>query len=135
MTDLRDLIPGSPSAFFLYIEVMRIITEGITTNDLREMAREGFGDMVKAVVDIERRIMALEAELHADEEAALMESGSEQDNLWGINLYPEDIGSPEFIEFDSMINIRPSRGNRSRSVDDAAVREQIAKIVAELIRS
>ena len=134
-TNLRDLIPGSPTAFFLYIEIMRIITEGITTNDLREMAREGFGDMVKAVVDIERRIMALEAELHADEEAALMESGSEQDNLWGINLYPEDIGGPEFIEFDSMINIRPSRGNRSRGVDDAAVREQIAKIVAELIRS
>lgn len=114
---------------------MRIITEGITANDLREMAREGFGDMVKAVVDIERGHLALGAELHADEEAALLESGSEQDNLWGINLYPEDIGGPEFIEFDSMINIRPSRGNRSRGVDDAAVREQIAKIVAELIMS
>ena len=35
-TNLRDLIPGSPTAFFLYIEIMRIITEGITTNDLRE---------------------------------------------------------------------------------------------------
>ena len=114
---------------------MRIIIEDITADDLREMAREGFGDMVKAVVDIERGILALGAELHADEEAALLESGSEQDNLWGINLYPEDIDDPDFIEFDSMINIRPSRGNLSRGVDDAAVRKQIAKIVAELITS
>jgi hypothetical protein len=112
---------------------MRIITENITADDLGEMAREGFGDMVKAVVDIERRIMALGAELHADEEAALLESGSEQDNLWGINLYPEDIGGPDFIEYDSMINIRPSRGNQSRGVDDAAIREQIEDIVNRLM--
>ena len=129
------MIPGSPTGHFLYIEVMRIITEGITVDNLREMAREGFGDMVKAVVDIDRGILALGAELHADEEAALLESGSEQDNLWGINLYPEDIGGPEFFEFDSMINIRPSRGNQTRGVDDATVREQITKIVTELISS
>jgi len=114
---------------------MKIITESITADDLAEMARARFGDMVKAVVDVERRTMALGAELHADEEAALLEAGSEQDDLWGINLYPDDIGGPGFIEFDSMINIRPSRGNRSRGVDDAVVREQIAQIVAELITS
>jgi hypothetical protein len=134
-TNLQDLIPGSPTGSFLYIGIMRIITEGITADELRAMAREGFGDMVKAVVDIDRGILALGAELHADEEAALLESGSEQDNLWGINLYPDDIGDPEFIEFDSMINIRPSRGNHSRGVDDVTVRKQIAQIVAELIAS
>ncbi|MFC1627870.1 DUF5674 family protein [Gemmatimonadota bacterium] len=134
-TNLQDLIPGSPTAHILYIEIMRIITESISADELTEMARAGFGDMVKAVVDVERRTLALGAELHADEEAALLESGSEQDHLWGINLYPEDRGSPEFIEFDSMINIRPSRGNRSRGVDDEAVRERIVTIVTELITS
>ena len=134
-TNLEDLIPGSPTGDILYIGLMRIITESITEDDLREMARQGFGDMVKAVVDIDRGILALGAELHADEEAALLESGSEQDNLWGINLYPETISGPEFIEFDSMINIRPSRGNQTRGVDDRAVREQITKIVARLITS
>jgi len=114
---------------------MRIITESIAIDDLSEMAREGFGDMVKGVVDVEQGILALGAELHADEEAVLLESGSEQDNLWGINLYPEDIGSPDFIEFDSMINIRPGRGNSSRGVDNEEVREQIVKIVSELVIS
>ncbi len=112
---------------------MRIIKESITADELMEMAREGFGDMVKGVVDVERRIMALGAELHSDEEAVLLESGSGQENLWGINLYPEDIGEQDFIEFDSMINIRPSRGNMSRGVDDAAIRELIEKIVDKLV--
>ena len=114
---------------------MQIITESISVDDLRAMARDGFGDMVKAVVDIERAIMALDGELHSDEEAALLESGSDQDNLWGINLYPEDIGGPDFIEYDSMINIRPGRGNLTRGVDDAAVRKLIEKIVDELVQA
>ncbi len=112
---------------------MRIINETISAEELMEMARGGFGDMVKGVVDVERRIMALGAELHSDEEAVLIESGSDQQNLWGINLYPEDIGEQDFIEFDSMINIRPSRGNKTRGVDDAAIRESIENIVDMLV--
>lgn len=112
---------------------MRIITERISVDELNTMAQKGFGDMVKAVVDIDRGIMALDTELHSDGEAALLESGSEQDRLWGINLYPEEIGGPDFIEYDSMINIRPSRGNRGRGVDDAAIRERIEKIVSGLV--
>ncbi len=102
-------------------------------SDLAAMTMPGFFDMVKAVVDVERKVMAVGGELHADEEALLLERGSSQRNLWGINLYPGRAGD-EFIEFDSMINLRPSGGNRSRGVDDPRTRENIAAIVRELVR-
>ena len=95
------------------------------------MAENRFGDLVKAVVDIEKEIMAVDAELHADEEKLLLENGSNQENLWGINLYPDE--TDDFIEFDSMINLRPSWGNRSRGVDDENIRDKIIKIVNHLL--
>ena len=104
----------------------------LNTTQLREMAANRFGDLVKAVVDVKRECMAVDAELHADEEALLLESGSYQADLWGINLYPELEGD-EFVEFDSMINLRPSRGNRTRGVEDPAIRERIRAIVALLV--
>jgi hypothetical protein len=98
------------------------------------MAQNLFGNMVKAVVDIERQIMAMDAELHADEEAALLENGSCQEDLWGINIYPElDRNDPDFVEFDSMINLRPSQNNRSRGVEDNETRKKIKSIVEKLI--
>ena len=111
---------------------MRLIEERIPLEELEAMARSGFGDMVKAVVDVQRSIMAVAGELHADEEALLLESGSRQENLWGINIYPE-LEGPDRIEFDSMINIRPSGGNRTRGVDDPAVRDRIIEIVNALV--
>jgi hypothetical protein len=104
----------------------------IHLDELKEMAAAMFGDMVKAVVDIERNIMAVDAELHADEEALLIENGSDQRNLWGINLYPEFTGD-DFLEFNSMINLRPSQGNRSRGVEDPAIRDRIRDIVKRLV--
>ena len=96
------------------------------------MAQETFGDLVKAVVDIEKEIMVIDAELHSDAEALLLENGSEQKNLWGINLYPA-LDNEDFIEFDSMINLRPSFGNLSRGVDDPQIREKIINIVNKLV--
>jgi len=89
--------------------------------------------LVKAVVDIEKKIMALGGELHADEEVLLLDRGSKQQDLWGINLYPDKTGD-DLIEFDSMINLRPSFGNRSRGVDDPKIRERVVAIVRELVR-
>lgn len=113
---------------------MQIIDFPISLTELKTMAVNRFGDLVKAVVDIQRGIMAVDAELHADEEALLLENGSLQNNLWGINIYPE-LGAADRIEFDSMINIRPSQGNRSRGVDDPAVRAAITNVVVRLIGS
>ncbi len=113
---------------------MEIVRDGITVSRLAEMAEGMFGDLVKAVVDVERGIMAVDSELHADEEALLLSDGSSQDNLWGVNLYPADVKTRGFLEFDSLINVRPRQGNRSRSVDDPAIRARIAAIVEVLVR-
>ncbi|MFH1643872.1 MAG: DUF5674 family protein [bacterium] len=112
---------------------MKIVKEQVTLEELKKMAEKMFGDMVKAVVDIEKEIMVVDADMHADEEALLLESGSEQNNLWGINLHPEEKNSEEWIEFDSMINLRPSWGNKSRGVDDPKIQEIIKKIVNKLV--
>ena len=112
---------------------MKIIDSPIPLNELKVMAEGRFGNLVKAVVDIERKIMAVDGELHADEEALLLENGSLQEDLWGINLYPE-LESPDRIEFDSVVNIRPSQGNRSRGVDDPAIRARIVQAVTGLLK-
>jgi hypothetical protein len=108
-------------------------TNPISVNELRQMAKGRFGDMVKAVVDLRRSVMLLDADMHADQEAELLAEGSAQQDLWGINLYP-DLSDPDWLEFDSMINLRPSFGNRSRGVDDPATREAIASLVQRLVR-
>ncbi|MCP9449306.1 MAG: DUF5674 family protein [Nitrospira sp.] len=112
---------------------IRIIRDAITKEELRTIAAQQFGDMVKAVVDVEREIMAIGGELHADEETVLLENGSHQENLWGVNLYPEQPPS-EWIEFDSMINIRPAQSNRSRFVENATIRDAIVTIILRLVR-
>ncbi|MBU6414824.1 hypothetical protein KGQ34_01080 [Patescibacteria group bacterium] len=88
--------------------------------------------MVKAVVDVRREVIAVGGELHADEEAMLLEDGSRQNDLWGINLYPEK-SADEWIEYDSMINVRPSQNNSSRGVENAAIREKIKSVVEKLV--
>jgi len=107
---------------------MLIVRDALKRDDLKRMAAETFGNMVKAVVDTERELLAVDAELHSDLEALLLQDGSQQKHIWGINLYPEAQGS-EAIEFDSMINLRPSLGNRSRGVDDEAIRRNIIAVV------
>lgn len=114
---------------------MRRVTEPetITLDEIRLLAQTRFGDMIKGVVDLERGILLLDADLHADQEAALLADGSKQANLWGINLYP-DVNGDDWLEFDSMINLRPSFGNRSRGVDDAGTRAAIAALLDRMVR-
>lgn len=110
-----------------------LIENPIDKSALAELAKQRFGDLIKAVVDVERGIMAVGGELHSDAEALLLDEGSEQQNLWGINIYPNKFGE-ELIEFDSMINLRPSQGNRSRDVDDPMTRKKIIEIVRLLVK-
>ncbi len=111
---------------------MKILEKRMTLDELRSIASDTFGDMVKAVVDVDRRLVALDAELHSDLEALFLDNGSRQQDLWGINLYPLMAGD-DFLEFDSMINMRPSQGNMSRGVEDRAVRQTITGIIEEWI--
>lgn len=113
---------------------VKIIKEPIAREELRRMAEEQFGDFVKAVVDVEQGIMAVGGEFHADAEVVLMEKeGAKREHTWGINLYPEKTGD-DFIEFDSMINLKPALGNRSRNVENPTTQEKIKKIVHLLVR-
>jgi hypothetical protein len=114
------------------LAAVTIVRDRILLADLAAIAKAQFGDLVKAVADIERGVMAVGGELHSDEEALLLEDGSKQQHLWGVNLYPEVTGE-DWIEFDSMINIRPSQGNRSRGVDDAEARKRIVALVERLV--
>jgi hypothetical protein len=111
---------------------VKIIDEILTIDELKQMAAVAFGDLVKAVVDVDREIIAVDAELHSDLEAMLLEDGSRQKSIWGINLYP-DLQGDEFIEFDSLINIRPFQGNRIRGVENEEIRKKIISIVAKRI--
>ena len=112
---------------------MRIITERLLSGELKQMAAATFGNLVKAVVDVVREIIAVDAELHSDLEALLLENGSKEKSLWGINLYPEMQGE-DFVEFDSMINMRPSQGNRSRGIENEEIRKKIIAIVDKMIK-
>lgn len=111
---------------------LQVLRSPVTRAALAAEAADGFGDMIKAVVDVRRGIMAIGAQLHSDEEAALLDDGSMQGDLWGINLYPGESGE-EWLEFDSMVNLRPAQGNRSRGVDDDATRSAIRRLVHALV--
>ncbi|OGZ40468.1 MAG: hypothetical protein A3B04_01520 [Candidatus Portnoybacteria bacterium RIFCSPLOWO2_02_FULL_39_11] len=112
---------------------MKIIKHQITMNELREMSQKMYVILVKAVVDIEQEIMAVDGELHADLEILLSEQGSKRENTWGINLYP-DIQGEDWVEFDSMINLKPHLGNRTRGVESQEIKDKIIKVVEKLVK-
>ncbi len=111
---------------------IRIIKDTISKEELKKIAENQFGDLVKAVVDVKKEIIAIGGELHADEEAILLEQGSQQEDLWGINLYPNKSDNG-LVEFDSMINVRPAQENRSRGVESLDIQRKIRDIVNRLI--
>lgn len=115
--------------------MIKVIKKPISIKQLQTEARQVFGDMVKAVVDVNQKIMAINGELHADEEKLLLEQGSNQQDLWGINLYVDLFGELDWLEFDSMINLRPSHGNHTRGVDDVAIQKKIREVVSSLVVS
>ena len=111
---------------------IKIIKDKITLLEVKKMAEESYGDMVKAVVDLEREIMAIGGEFHADGEALLLEEGSKQADLWGINFYPDQIDD-KFIEYNSLINIRPKAGNRKADIEIPEIKSRIKDVVNKLI--
>ena len=111
---------------------MEILTRKVHLDYIRDLSRNWYGEMIKAVADVENGIIAVDAELHSDLERLLLENGSNQESLWGFNIYP-DLEDEDFIEFDSLINIRPRQNNRSRDVEDPRIRERIIAITNEFI--
>jgi len=112
---------------------MQIVAGQITVAALATMAEATFGDLVKAVVDVKRGLLAVDAGMHSDLEALLLDAGSRQGDIWGINFYPAEFGTAGFLEYDSMINLRPGQGNRTRSVDDPVARAAIAELIGRAV--
>lgn len=110
---------------------MKILEEPIKKKSLLDSKFIHVGPMVKGVVDVKRELLGIDAQMHADIEKMLLDDGSDQEHLWGINLYPED---EDFIEFDSLINIRPKQGNNSRSVENQETQEKIKQVVEKWIK-
>jgi len=104
----------------------------ISRAQLEEMSKKMLDNIVKAVVDVEKKVMLIDAPFHSDQELVLLEEGSKQENLWGINLHPLE-QDEDFIVFYSMVNLRPSFGNSSRGIDDPRIKEQVRALVIELV--
>lgn len=111
---------------------IEIIRRRIGKDHLRRLAKENYGEMIKGVVDIGKKMLALGGELHADAEAALLEEGSRQEDLWGFNIYV-DKPDAERLEYRSFINIRPSRGNRAMEIQDQKLRHQMKEVIDSLV--
>lgn len=111
---------------------MQIIKDQISLNTLWENRKTDFTEMMKIVVDVEKKILAIDAEMHADLENLLLMNCSEQQNLWGANIYPFLEGE-NYIEYTSFINIKPSQNNRSMEVKSEEIRIKIKQIVNHLI--
>jgi len=109
-----------------------LVEQRLESSVLARLVGQFFEEMVKYVVDVERRVAAVGGELHADAEHLLLESGSRQADLWGANYYPGK-GPDGCIEYTSLINIRPGQGNRSMLIEDQRVREQVREITFDLI--
>lgn len=112
---------------------LEILREPISHEKFIDYARATYGDMVKVVVDIKRRIVSIGGELHSDGEALLMQNGSKQEDLWGGNVYVEFIEPSERVEYSSLINIKPSLGNRAMEVQDLEIKKQMREIIDLLI--
>lgn len=111
---------------------MKILTEPIKKEELKSMAEKIFGNLVKAVVDIEQEIVAVDAELHVDLAELLVERGSTNKNLWGVNIYPDETGD-NWLEFDSVVNLKPQFNNRTRGVNDPIIREKITNTLKKYV--
>ena len=111
---------------------IQLIDKPVPLEIVRKLARETYKDMAKAVVDVRLSRLAVGGELHADAEALLLDKGSDQADLWGINIYP-DKPKDERVVFNSLINIRPAQGNRSMDIKDEALQKKIRAIVDRLV--
>jgi len=105
-----------------------LLKQPATSSQIQEMLHE-YESMIKIVVDIRLRFLAGGGEMHADCESVLLESGSEQDDLWGANWYPNE----QRIEYESLINIRPRLGNRNIVIQDENIRKQVESVTREIL--
>ena len=111
---------------------IKIIKEKITKDELEKLAKEFYVEMIKGVVDIKKRIIALGGEWHMDANQVLIKNGSKQENLWGFNIYL-DKSKENRLEYNSLINIRPAQNNKSMEIENEEIKREIFEIVNNLV--
>jgi hypothetical protein len=90
---------------------------------------EVYSGMIKIAVDIRRNILAGGGEMHADCEKVLLDNGSEQDDIWGANWYPNE----QRVEFEALINIRPKLSNRGMVIQSEEIRKSVSEVTFALL--
>jgi hypothetical protein len=90
---------------------------------------QALGTYIKLAVDIRRGILAGGGAMHADCEAALLEDGSQQEDVWGADWNP----AAQQVTFESLINIRPRQNNPSMDILDKAIRQRVTEIAYQLV--
>ena len=109
------------------------IVDKISVKELKEMAQKMDGNLVKADVDVVKKLVVIDMPMHFEGEQMLLQKGSRQEDLWGINLFPQKFGSDEFIMYESMINIKVHHNNPSMSVKSKEIKTRIRSIVDEVV--
>ncbi len=107
---------------------MLLIVRTKIDSESRKKAAEDLKGYIKVVVDIQRKILSAGGQKHVDCEEMLIDDGSRREHLWGAGL---DLETNE-MDFDSMINIRPSQ-NSSREILDQKIRQQVELITRSLL--
>lgn len=108
--------------------MIHLLRSRATRKQLEEMLEtlEGY---VKLAVDIQRGVAAGGGALHADCEAALLEDGSLQEDIWGADWIP----STQQTKYEALINIRPRQNNPSMTILDQSIRDRIGEVVQSLL--
>ena len=106
--------------------MIHVIRKRATPQQLQEMLEE-LKTYVKLAVDVRQGIVAGGGGLHVDCQAALLEEGSDQRDIWGADWIPES----QEVKFESLINIRPKQGNRSMTIADETMRRTVESIIRE----
>ena len=112
---------------------IKIVEDPIPLEELRELASEFYVSMIKGVVDIEKEVVAFGGEYHMDANRILLENGSQQSDVWGFNV-ELDRPRDSWIEYVSLINIRPLAGNRDMEVQDKAIRARMRHLIDSKIK-
>ena len=123
-------VEETPKSLRTSVVAIHVITDKATPQQLQQML-ETLQTYIKLAVDVRRRIVAGGGEMHADCEAALLQEGSQQENIWGADWIPES----QEVRFESLINIRPKQGNRSMTIGDSTLRTAIDAIIRERLQS
>lgn len=107
---------------------IKIIDQPISKEELKDLAKEFYEDLIKGVVDVRREVVALGGEMHADAEEVLLKEGSQQSDLWGFNILL-DKNKDDCLIYESFINIRPRDNNKDLEVKNPAIREKMKSII------